>query len=319
MKSGFRLTLCLFLMVTASGCVAARNGQPTLTPLQAQARYKEAEAAYQVGNYQLSHDAFLAAEAAGHQPGPSLVNAGASLLAMRQSSQAVLLLDRATREHPSSAAAWYNYGLALYGTGSFDEANRALRRSIELDSTNADVWAALGATFVSKRQPGVAVEQFNRALDLSPNNSTILTSRAGAHLDAALYEEAERDFQDVLAIGEEPAIAHIGLGEVYLAQKKCRQAIGEFTKAITISPGNSLAHYNRGLSQRICGDSSKAVDDFNRALAYDPEWSEALVMRGDTRLMRRERDLGCKDLVAACEMGNCARLEVVRGIGLCPN
>lgn len=315
MSVGLRFVFCLLLLTLSAGCVA-RGGQRTLSSPDAKARFEQGEAAYQLGIYQNSHEAFMAAETAGHQPGPSLINAGASLLAMHQSAQAMPLLERATREYPTSAA-WYNYGLALYGTGSFDDAIRALRRSVELDPANADVWTALGAAFVSKRQPGVAVEQFNRALALAPNNSTILSGRAGAYLDATLHTEAERDYQTVLALGEEPVIGHIGLGKVYLAQKKCRQADEQFTKAIELSPANSLAYYNRGITQWLCSDSTKATEDFSRALAFDPEWSEALVMRGDTRLQRRETDLGCKDLVAACAKGNCARLDAVRAAGLC--
>lgn len=315
MTIGLRFALCLFLLAMLAGC-AAHSGQRTLSHTEAKARFQEGEAAYHLGMYQNSHEAFMAAEIAGYQPGPSLINAGASLLGMRQSAQALPLLARATRESPASVAAWYNYGLALYGMGNFDEAIRALRRSIELDPTNADAWTALGATFVSKRQPGVAVEQFSRALGLSPGNSTILAGRAGAYLDASLYTEAERDYQTLLTYGD-PLIGHMGLGEVYLAQKKCPQADEQFTKVLELFPANSLAYYNRGITQRQCGDSIKATEDFSRALAFDPEWSEALVMRGDTYLLRGETDLGCKDLMAACEMGNCTRLEVVNAANLC--
>ena len=313
------LCLLVLALALAAGCAkSARRTPPPLSPEEARQRFAQGEAAYHSGMYQASHEAFMAAEAAGYQPAPSLVNAGASLLSMRQSAQALPTLERATREDPASAAAWYNYGLALYGGGKFDDAVRALQQSISLDPANADVWTALGAAFMGKRQPGVAVEQFSRALALDPRNSTILANRAGACLDAALYKEAERDYQAVLALGEDLVIGHLGLGEVYLARKKCRQAEEHFTRAVEFAPANSLAYYNRGMLHRQCGDYVKAEEDFTRAAAFDPEFSEALVMRGDTHLARRQKDLGCKDLIAACDLGNCARLEAVRGAGLCP-
>lgn len=319
-----RLPLYFLLLLLLSGCAAhqTHRGQSLLSPEQARTVFQQGEAAYQLGLYHESHAAFMAAEAAGHLPGPSLINAGASLLAMRQSAQALSLLERASREHPTSAAAWYNYGLALYGTGTFDGAIRALRRSIELDPANADVWTALGAAFVSMRQPGVAVDQFSRALALAPDDtaikSTILSGRAGAYLDATLHTEAERDYLAVLELGNDPAIAHMGLGEVYLARRQCSRADEQFSRAIELSPGNSLAYYNRGIAHRQCGGYEKAIDDFSRALAFDPEWSEALVMRGDTHLLRRNTEQGCKDLLAACAMGNCDRLHAVRAAGVCP-
>ncbi len=103
MTIGLRFTLCLLLVVLVTGC-GARNGQRTLRPQQAKASFQEGEAAYHLGMYQNSHECFMAAETAGHQPGPSLINAGASLLAMRQFAQALPLLERATREYPTATA-----------------------------------------------------------------------------------------------------------------------------------------------------------------------------------------------------------------------
>ena len=310
--------LCLILIVLLAGC-AAKSGQRSqaLSPEEAKARFQQGEASYQSGMYHHSHEAFISTEAAGYQPMASLVNAGASLLAMRQSTQALPMLERATREPTATATAWYNYGLALYGAGRFDEAAKALQQSIQLEPENADAWTALGAAFMGKRLPGLAIDQFTRALALAPDNPTILADRAGAYLDATLYKEAHRDYQAVLALGD-LTTGHMGLGEVYLEQKQCRPAEEHFTKAVELSPGNSLAYYNLGLVHRQCGNLDKAVEDFTRAAAFDPDFSEALVMRGDTHLVLRKVDLGCKDLEEACKMGNCARLDVVREAGLCP-
>lgn len=62
------------------------------------------------------------------------VNLGAALVLVKRFGQAELVLREVLAKDPSSAAAWYNLGLALRGLGRQAEADRALRQAAALGS-----------------------------------------------------------------------------------------------------------------------------------------------------------------------------------------
>lgn len=65
------------------------------------------------------------------------VNLGAALVLVKRFGQAELVLREVLAKDPSSAAAWYNLGLALRGLGRQAEADRALRQAAALGSREA--------------------------------------------------------------------------------------------------------------------------------------------------------------------------------------
>ena len=55
----------------------------------------------------------------------------------------------------------------------------------------------------------------------------------------------------------------------------CRGAIQDFDKAIAFNPQDSGALNNRGYARRKTGDTDGAIKDFDRAIQMDPGNSQA--------------------------------------------
>lgn len=78
----------------------------------------------------------------------------------------------------------------------------------------------------------------------------------------------------------ELSMAYTNRGVANAALGKLDKAIGDFSEAVKLSPGNALALYNRGNVQFDRKEMRLAIADYDLALAQDPEFTLAYYNRG---------------------------------------
>jgi putative GTP pyrophosphokinase len=71
------------------------------------------------------------------------------------------------------------------------------------------------------------------------------------------------------------SIIHNHRGMAYLAQADYGKAIEDFTRAVAFDPGNFRAFNNRGLCRRLTGECGMAIDDFTLSVSINPYQSES--------------------------------------------
>jgi tetratricopeptide (TPR) repeat protein len=131
----------------------------------------------------------------------------------------------------------------------FDEAEAALRRAVELD-TSSTYYAryALGYFLERNGQYDKAVEVFKGILEHKPNelNAVFQVGKICVLTESDL-NEAERCFKRYLEVEAPPnapswAAAHWRLGMVYEIQGKLDLALAEVQKAVELAPHNKEFH-----------------------------------------------------------------------------
>ncbi len=106
-------------------------------------------------------------------------------------------------------------------------------------------------------------------------------------------------------IGENPnnAAAFFNRGIEYAKKRDYDRAIADFSKAISIRPGDARAYNSRAASfYRGKDDYHHAIADYTKAVDLDPGFSAALVNRGNVYRAIRAYDVALKDLNAAIAM-----------------
>ena len=58
----------------------------------------------------------------------------------------------------------------MLATGKYDAAIEDFNAALNVDSNNADAWAALGLAYEKQGNKAKAVESYQRAMQVSPNN-----------------------------------------------------------------------------------------------------------------------------------------------------
>ncbi len=68
------------------------------------------------------------------------------------------------------AAEWFKKGSYASESGNFDEAIRCYKKTIEIDSDNAEAHIKLGSAYYRKEMLDEAVTKFKQAIALDPDN-----------------------------------------------------------------------------------------------------------------------------------------------------
>ena len=98
--------------------------------------------------------------------------------------------------------------------------------------------------------------------------------RALAHRDAGEYDRAIADFDAALQLQPENASILFERAGTFTTLGDYGNAISD-DRCLAINPANSRAYFQRGVTRYRLGDHSSAVDDYNQALRLDPEYAPA--------------------------------------------
>lgn len=183
-----------------------------------------------------------------------------------------------------SSAAWTLRGNALAGKGAWDEAERAYRRSLEEDASNALALVGLGNLERRRRDWRRAREFFARATELAPN-----LWQAHYNLGRAAHEEAQSKdlraaeglleravYHLVCALRLEPVETFVPniykeLGELFLYSRRYEDAKKFFTRLTRHERYAPLAWYYLGLTNYSLGKYKSAIASFRTFLKHEPD------------------------------------------------
>ena len=113
---------------------------------------------------------------------------------------------------------------------------------------------------------------FDQALVRDPGNIQYQIARGQALFKLKRYDEAEAQFNQVIASGPEGAGAgNVELGALYAAKKDYARAAEHYSRAIEVSPASAHLYLARGSMYLELKDYARAEADFEKAAAVDPK------------------------------------------------
>ena len=171
------------------------------------------------------------------------------------------------QEPDPAAVQHYSKGLELLKNRDYRNAVIALGQSVETDSTYGDAHYALAKAHK-------VLDQFDRS---------IRAFEAAARHGVSSARALER-------IPAQLADVHKKSGVQSFKQKKYREAIGSFEKALERSPGDADLFYLTGLCYKALRVNTAAVDAFQDAIDADPTYVKAYASLAG--LQRRQGKLG---------------------------
>ncbi len=127
-----------------------------------------------------------------------------------------------------------------------------------------------GMRLMSPGQYLGAIGHFNRALEISPRYPQVYLERANAHRMLGESGPALADYQAAVNLNPSAVPAHNGIAMIYLERHDNARAIEELTQSINLQP-TTAADYQRGQIYESQGEHQKAVDDYDRAIAEQPD------------------------------------------------
>lgn len=136
-----------------------------------------------------------------------------------------------------------------YQRGQMDVALQELATARAFDPSNAKIYDIYGLVYAMLGEEAKARENFQHALSLAPGDSQIRENWGAFLCGTGHPRESIPEFEQVLAdpLFKKPEIALINAGKCTAALGDSAKAEAYLRRAMTVSPGNTVAAYNLAL------------------------------------------------------------------------
>lgn len=136
-------------------------------------------------------------------------------------------------------------------------------------SVEVDRYLAKAAEMRRRGQPTVAVQLYQKVLDIDPQCYEAQIGLGVVFLDQKDYKQATDAFSAAEAIDSERPGSHLGLAEVHFKRKQFNKAIRFYTRVLKLDEGVAQAHMHRGLCHYYQKNYKKAFFDLYNAYQID--------------------------------------------------
>jgi TolB-like protein/DNA-binding winged helix-turn-helix (wHTH) protein len=225
-----------------------------------------------------AYDLFLKAGYEFRQAGIS-VNAGASLDSADAFYRQALARDPNFAEAAAALARsrlWRHWDMAPLAPAELEEVKSLIDHALALAPNLPEAHMALGLFFYwGHRQYEMALTEFNRALELQPNNALARLYCAAVYRRRGEWERSLADSQRAQELDPRDAFIPTQIGQTYTALRLWKDAERAELRALAIDPHNAIAALQLLLSRfNATGD----VDSARRALHGFPEAIRSLTL-----------------------------------------
>lgn len=218
-----------------------------------------------------------------------------------QPSEAARLLA-AEAPRTTDPRVWNLLGIAEGEQRRFGEAERAFRKAIELDASFVPAYDNLGKLLLGLRRFEAALDVYEAALKIAPENAGLLNA-------AATAAEARHDLDRAVSLlvrarkiapKDVPTLVHFGL--VCLRRGLNDDALSALRKARELSPNHRVAMFLEASAQAAVGDLETAYLGFTNYLQTTPADPEAHYRAGWLALKTGHEEQARKHLERALEL-----------------
>ena len=118
-----------------------------------------------------------------------------------------------------------------------------------------------GHSFYRKKKYRKSLREFDKAIELDPNNYRGYFWRGRAYIKVNRLKEATGDFQMVIKLKPDFAEAYDNLGWLHVQSERYDEGINFLSKSLELKPNEGWAYYTRGRCYYQKGDLQKALTD----------------------------------------------------------
>jgi tetratricopeptide (TPR) repeat protein len=201
---------------------------------------------------------------------PNIFYWGSELLLHQTLNPAIQVFSKGVERYPQSQRLAVGLGLALYWSGRYDDAVKALVRATDLSPSDPRPYYFLSKAYEhSHSQADQAIERFQRFAQLRPQDS-----RAAYYYAMSLWKgkqtttsgpflaQVESLLNRSVQVDPSFAQAHLELGNLYSQQHKYAEAVPEYQQAIKLDAKLVDAYYRLGQAYVRLGNPELAKEEF---------------------------------------------------------
>jgi len=215
-------------------------------------------------------------------------NLGVALHAGERSAEAIDALQTALRLEPNNIEAQGNLAAVYLALSRLDEALDCCQRVVALQPSNAGAHLTWGNVLAQRQRHADALGQYRRAIELGLDTGEVQERMAEAHEVLDDLDAAIGCWRRVCEAEPESPRGLNGLGLALNLAQRADEAAGCFDQAIALDARYLPARINRALLLKSRGDLAGAQCELEAALDIDPDSALALTNLGVVLLDQHE-------------------------------
>jgi tetratricopeptide (TPR) repeat protein len=213
-------------------------------------------------------------------------------------------LTEAISNDQNNREAYLFRGHAYGEIGDFEKAILDYKKAMEIAPENSDVYFYLGIVYGEKHDYETAISYYSKAIQHNGLYVDAITNRGWMYLALLKYPMAEHDFR--LALDLSPENTHVlsGMAEFYGRQNSFTSALSLYNKAIDVDANDPKLYYFRGVLLEKNKKYREAIHDFSKAISINPKYLDAYLERGNCLAETGERKMAIDDFTRAIQLDN---------------
>ena len=213
-----------------------------------------------------------------NNPNPSLQEA--QRLAQAGNLTGAAEICRAVVAHAPNFHAFFMLGTIESHFGQFEEAEKNLRRAVEINPQSPEALTSYGNVLLERGKSNLAIKTLSKALSLQPQSPLALLYRGLAHAAGKEHEAALQDFDRVLVLDPNSVYALHNRAVALIALKRYGHARANVDALLKIAPDYVPALANLALLLNQDQKFGDAVLVLQRALTIEPNNADLLNVLG---------------------------------------
>ncbi|GAB4488145.1 MAG: hypothetical protein OHK006_18180 [Thermodesulfovibrionales bacterium] len=170
---------------------------------------------------------------------------------------------------------YFKMGAAHLGEGKIQQAFIEFQKALELTPNDKEVLNAIGVIYlVHFDELPKAIDFFERAVRIDPGYSDAYNNLGYANEKLGRYDTAIANYQKAVSnlMYTTPEKAYIGMGNSYYRLRKHDQALSAYREAIKRNPNIPISYYRIALCHNALGRYGDASTAMMQGIAIDPEF-----------------------------------------------
>lgn len=259
MKKTFFLVPLLLLFVPACASLKSFNSTDTLAAASPQSaeeeKLRETKKAEKEEPARISDP-----RAYFHFMAGSLLELENNIPAAFQEFRTALSID------PKSETLLFELANLALRLGETDLAESYVNTLLEENPAHVDALMLLGEIEVSRNRLDRAVEAYQKAIALRPDDQDTYFEIASLFMKQNMYPEAEKIVRKLISQKPKSPVGYYYLGRIFFEQKKNSEALAQFQQALKFDPLHELSWMGIGLVYEADGDRKKAISHYRKYL-----------------------------------------------------
>ena len=200
----------------------------------------------------------------------------------------------------ATALAWR--GRVRQRMKQYAEALNDFNEAIKIDPENISAITYRGVNYVWLRQYGEALVDFDRAVELDPQYPLALAERGANFMRLGRNQEALEDLDRAIELDPKYSWSFRIRGLTYSSMRRYKEALADLNLALELNPQDKFVLSSRGTLHREMGNFSESSADFDQLVAQFPNDPWALIARGTNYMLLKRHDEALADFNQALQI-----------------